>query len=63
MAHDYFHCLQDAEWKLRTIRLELCLEAMYITADPDYEAKVVAIDAEIARISEILKRDDHTGRC
>jgi hypothetical protein len=30
------------------------MEAICITADPDYEAKVAAIDAEIERITEIL---------
>lgn len=42
------------KWELRAKRLELSMEAIYITADPDYEAKVAAIDAEIERITEIL---------
>ena len=42
------------KWELRAKRLELSMEAIYITADPDYEAKVAAIDVEIERITEIL---------
>jgi len=43
------------KWELRAKRLELSMEAICITADPDYEAKVAAIDAEIERITEILE--------
>jgi hypothetical protein len=43
------------KWDLRAKRLELSMETIYISADPDYEAKVVAIDAEIERITEILE--------
>ena len=46
------------KWELRARRLELSMEAIYITADPDYETKVAAIDAEIARITGILKGND-----
>ena len=42
------------KWELRAKRLELSMETICITADPDYEAKVAAIDAEIERITEIL---------
>mgnify|MGYP001093507093 FL=1 len=42
------------KWELRAKRLELSVEAICITADPDYETKAAAIDAEIARITEIL---------
>ncbi len=42
------------KWELRAKRLELSMETIYISADPDYETKVAAIDAEIARITEIL---------
>ncbi len=42
--------------KLFATRLKnLRVEAICITADPDYETKTAAIDAEIERITEILE--------